>query len=292
MELSPFTFDADNNQKFPIRVIRIPEKPWFRGKDIAEALGYLNSRDAISNHVEDDDKMRLEDVLKYEQPKKITRNLLNSIFINKNGLKSLLIKSRKKNAIALAKFFGIDVSMSKIPCKESQILSSLCRFLDNQKINYECQYKCGNYYCDLYIPNLNLVIEIDENEHTDRDEIKEKDRETYISEKIKCKFIRYNPDAKNSDIADIYSELFNYIKNMSHDQFQNVYQQDEREIENKILKKNLEIGELQKIELETLKNDNKGRIGDEIKDLKNMTEQLRREFSDFKKIVEETLKIE
>ena len=30
--------------------------PWLVGKDVAEALGYTNTRDALYKHVDDDDK--------------------------------------------------------------------------------------------------------------------------------------------------------------------------------------------------------------------------------------------
>ena len=43
--LIPFTFDEQ-----PIRVIEIDGDPWFVGKDVAEALGYANTRGAIATH--------------------------------------------------------------------------------------------------------------------------------------------------------------------------------------------------------------------------------------------------
>lgn len=39
-----------------VRVIEKDGEPWFVGKDIAEALGYQNARDALSKHVDSDDK--------------------------------------------------------------------------------------------------------------------------------------------------------------------------------------------------------------------------------------------
>ena len=35
---------------------------WFRGKDVAKALGYEKTRNAILKHVNDDDKSILEDL--------------------------------------------------------------------------------------------------------------------------------------------------------------------------------------------------------------------------------------
>ena len=39
-----------------IRVVNINGEPWLVGKDVAEALGYSNSRKALIDHVDDDDK--------------------------------------------------------------------------------------------------------------------------------------------------------------------------------------------------------------------------------------------
>ncbi len=46
-----------NNPQFGnIRTVTIHGEPWFVGKDIAEALGYTNSRDALTKRVDDEDK--------------------------------------------------------------------------------------------------------------------------------------------------------------------------------------------------------------------------------------------
>lgn len=46
-----------NNEEFgEIRTVSIDGEPWFVGKDVAEALGYVKARNAIATHVEDDDK--------------------------------------------------------------------------------------------------------------------------------------------------------------------------------------------------------------------------------------------
>ena len=39
-----------------VRTVTIDNEPWFVGKDIAEVLGYGNSRDAMTTHVDDEDK--------------------------------------------------------------------------------------------------------------------------------------------------------------------------------------------------------------------------------------------
>ena len=46
-----------NSEEFgEIRTVTIDNEPWFVGKDVATALGYSNTRDALSRHVDGDDK--------------------------------------------------------------------------------------------------------------------------------------------------------------------------------------------------------------------------------------------
>lgn len=42
--------------KQDIRTVTIDGEPWFVGKDVAEALGYVKARNAISTHVSEEDK--------------------------------------------------------------------------------------------------------------------------------------------------------------------------------------------------------------------------------------------
>ena len=39
-----------------VRTLTIDGEPWFIGKDVAEILGYSNTRDALARHVDDEDK--------------------------------------------------------------------------------------------------------------------------------------------------------------------------------------------------------------------------------------------
>ena len=46
----------ENEEFGKVRTVVIDNEPWMVGKDVADALGYANSRDAISRHVDDEDK--------------------------------------------------------------------------------------------------------------------------------------------------------------------------------------------------------------------------------------------
>ena len=43
-----------NSEEFgEIRTVNINDETWFIGKDVAEALGYSNTRKALADHVDD-----------------------------------------------------------------------------------------------------------------------------------------------------------------------------------------------------------------------------------------------
>jgi prophage antirepressor-like protein len=65
-------------------------EPWLVGKDVAEALGYLNTRDALSKHVDSEDK---SDVAIHDGSQ--NRNMTA---INESGLYSLIMGSKLPNA--------------------------------------------------------------------------------------------------------------------------------------------------------------------------------------------------
>ena len=49
----------ENKMFGAVRVIEIDGEPWFVGKDVAECLGYTNVSDAVSKHVDVEDKQQI-----------------------------------------------------------------------------------------------------------------------------------------------------------------------------------------------------------------------------------------
>jgi prophage antirepressor-like protein len=81
----------DNEEFGQVRTTTINGEPWFVGKDVAEKLGYVKARNAISTHVDDEDKMDapIQGDLGGTQ---------NMIIINESGLYSLILKSKLPQA--------------------------------------------------------------------------------------------------------------------------------------------------------------------------------------------------
>lgn len=84
-----------------IRTLEISGEPWFVGKDIAEVLGYSNPRDALSKHVDSEDKGVAKcDTLGGSQELTV---------INESGLYSLILSSKLPTAKAFKRWVTSEV---------------------------------------------------------------------------------------------------------------------------------------------------------------------------------------
>ena len=84
-----------------IRIIEKNGEPWFIGKDVAEALGYEASRNAITKHVDDEDKLT-------HQISASGQNR-NMTVINESGLYSLIMSSKLPQAKAFKRWVTSEV---------------------------------------------------------------------------------------------------------------------------------------------------------------------------------------
>ena len=91
--------------------------------------------------------------------------------------------------------------------KEYSIVKQIKKVFKREKIID--QYRVEKYFIDLCFPEHKLGIEIDENAHLDRLEIKEIEREKAIKNK-RITLITINPDKKYFDIFDEISEIHDF----------------------------------------------------------------------------------
>jgi very-short-patch-repair endonuclease len=140
---------------------------------------------------------------------------LHTNLISKKGVISLLVKTRKNIPNEFLKFLDdtfhikIEKHYRYVP-KETESVNYIMETFKSE--NIQTQYKCGSYYIDVYFPKYNIAIECDEFGHTERDIKHETTRELYIKNKLKCTFIRYNPDAVNFNIFKILNKIFVIIR--------------------------------------------------------------------------------
>ena len=91
-----------NNELGDVRTIANEEGIWFVGKDVAEILGYVKSRNAIANHVDIEDKM--------DAPiQGVVGGTQQMILINESGLYSLIFKSKLPQAKQFKKWVTSEV---------------------------------------------------------------------------------------------------------------------------------------------------------------------------------------
>ena len=82
-----------NNETFGnVRVKMINDEPWFMGRDVCKALGYVNNRKALQDHVDTEDKrdgVTIRDSIGRMQ---------KGIVVNESGLYSLILSSKLDSA--------------------------------------------------------------------------------------------------------------------------------------------------------------------------------------------------
>ena len=80
----------ENPEFGKVRAVEVEEEPWFVGKDVARALGYSDTKSAVSDHVYQEDRQIIQrgQNATFEIP---TRGLT---IINESGLYSLVLSSK------------------------------------------------------------------------------------------------------------------------------------------------------------------------------------------------------
>ncbi|HGF7765761.1 TPA: phage antirepressor KilAC domain-containing protein [Enterococcus faecium] len=85
---TPQIFNFEQNE---VRTVLVNDEPYFVGKDVAEVLGYSKPRNAISTHVDEEDKQDAPIQGGLGGKQKMT-------IINESGLYSLILKSKLPSA--------------------------------------------------------------------------------------------------------------------------------------------------------------------------------------------------
>ena len=89
---STFNFGAH-----AVRIIVRDGEPWFVAFDVCQALGYANSRKAVADHLDDDERSTVTNSDSRNGGGKLT-------IINESGLYALVLRSRKPEARKFAKW--------------------------------------------------------------------------------------------------------------------------------------------------------------------------------------------
>ena len=95
---------AFHYEESKINVVKCNDDKWFKGRDIANALGYENPGKAIRIHLDSDDKMPIDELLMVSKggskselgPPSETNYQRSTIYINESGLYTLIFTSNNK----------------------------------------------------------------------------------------------------------------------------------------------------------------------------------------------------
>ena len=93
----------ENTEFGIVRTVIIDGEPWFVGKDVAEILGYKNTRQALATHVDIRDKTTVQIVDSGSNYK------TNAVAINESGVYSLVLDSKLPQAKEIRHWFTSDV---------------------------------------------------------------------------------------------------------------------------------------------------------------------------------------
>lgn len=113
-----FTFHGQE-----VRTLTIDNEPWFVGKDVADILGYSNSKDALNKHVDLDDKQ----IIQRSQIATLDIPNRGLTIINESGLYSLILSSK----LPQAKDFKRWVTSEVLPTIRKNGMYATDELLDN-----------------------------------------------------------------------------------------------------------------------------------------------------------------
>ena len=222
-ELQVFTNEEFGN----VRVVTINGDGWLVGKDVVETLGYDLSTNRygiyISKYVDEEDYMLLnKNSLTFQNEHGFNYKELGQrggYLINSRGLSSLMFGTenlsyeKRYDLTEWFKSIGFLKGITINTRKEIDFLNMLEKTLEPFGLVGKSQYKVLNYKIDYYIPDLNIAIEYDENNHSSYSYESHELRQKLIEEELGCRFIRISDNkSKEYNVGLVIKELFNIGK--------------------------------------------------------------------------------
>ena len=100
-------YTYENNK---LNIIKKEDKIWFKGKMVAKILEYKNTKKAIFDHVDVEDKCKFMNINSGgNESVPLTYNQKNTIYINESGLYTLILRSNMAKAKEFKKWVTNDV---------------------------------------------------------------------------------------------------------------------------------------------------------------------------------------
>jgi very-short-patch-repair endonuclease len=131
-------------------------------------------------------------------------------FVNLEGIKMLLTRTRSPYAVDLAHELGIQIHESHWLPVEASVIRFLVAAFANE-VSF-LQYSVGQERIDLYFPDYKLAVEVDETHH-DHPANREADaaREERIKAALGCTFLRIRCRPGSIDLAAVVNQVYRHI---------------------------------------------------------------------------------
>jgi len=172
----------------------------FKASDIGRILGIKKIRSSLAKFPSDEKILLKLNTKGGEQ---------STTMLNENGLKRLLCRSRSMKADFVAEKLGINVHSNRYTPKETEAMIFLQKALLG--VETKPQFSCGPYRIDLYLPEYKIAIECDEVGHCGSRLSMDEKREKFIMNELGCTFLRFRPDDKDFDLAEVVGQCFKWI---------------------------------------------------------------------------------
>ena len=131
-----------------------------------------------------------------------TKTQSNRIFIHKELATKVILECRTAAAHKFETRLGFTYDV--ILTKKQKVLTKTTNSFKEE--NMQTQYSVSGYRIDLYFHDYTLAIEIDENEHSNRNIHYKTKRQNW--QELGCVFIRIDPDKEDFDILKAVNEIF------------------------------------------------------------------------------------
>ena len=209
-----------------VKTVRVKDAKyfWVKMKDVGDGLGLKNMSDMVIKEIKGTDcgdcqkyKCSLQEIMgnMYDSMKiKYIRNDIAEKIIKscrgvkktKDNLSRTCRENQRQNFRLALGFAEHDLFLTK----EQSMLNKLLETFSREEISL--QHFVLGYKIDAYFVEYKLAVEIDENNHEQRDNEKELMRENAIKQKLGCKFVRIYLDDEKFSITVEIGRIFEHIK--------------------------------------------------------------------------------
>jgi len=190
-----------------IRLYVVEDSIWlFDNRQVADNYGI--SEATVRSHLKNNENILIEGKHWFKKQGWKPPNYPHFNLWTKEGFVTVgnFIKTSEANTLLIA----LGIKSKQVTKIESQLVEIIKNtFRDITKI--ESNFPVSGYFADIYFPDINTIVEIDERGHKGYDMYDELSREDSIRESLNCEIIRFNPHDIHDNVGNIINKLLKKI---------------------------------------------------------------------------------